>query len=234
LELLAVRPRSAVELAADLGVHQRTARRMLRRLADEGYIAADPYEHRRFTPTMRVVALAGQVIERSKLTMAAAPHVAKLHDQLHEDCHLCVPSHLSALCLVHRASAVNGDGLRPHLRELVPCHCTAAGKAILAWRKPWRDAVLKYPLDRFTDRTLTDRGRLREDLERTVARGYSIENREFQDGTRAVGAPVFSRGEVVAALAVVAPTARLAADRCAEIGQAVMRVTVNLARDVEA
>jgi DNA-binding IclR family transcriptional regulator len=35
---------------------------------------------RRYRPTMRVVALAGQVVERAELTGIAAPHVRALRD----------------------------------------------------------------------------------------------------------------------------------------------------------
>ena len=46
-----------------------------------------------------------------------------------------------------RSAATAAARCRPHLRELVPCHCTAAGKALLAWRESWREAVLAQPLD---------------------------------------------------------------------------------------
>jgi predicted ArsR family transcriptional regulator len=39
MEVLAVRPHSAPELAASLGVHVRTARRILKRLESEGYLS---------------------------------------------------------------------------------------------------------------------------------------------------------------------------------------------------
>lgn len=97
---------------------------------------------------MRVVALAGQVVERAELTGIAAPHVQALRDQVGATCHLCVPCHRSALCLVHSAGEA-GASCRPQLRELVPCHCTAAGKALLGWREQWREEVLAQPLDRF-------------------------------------------------------------------------------------
>jgi IclR family acetate operon transcriptional repressor len=115
-----------------------------------------------------------------------------------------------------------GSGARPHLRELVPCHCTAAGKALLAWRESWREAVLEQPLRSFTDRTTTGPESLRRELGRTVARGYAIEDREYEPDTRGLGAPVFAAtGEAVAALAVVAPTDRLPADRYGQIGEVV-------------
>ena len=232
MELLALAPRSAPELADGLGVHVRTARRVLRRLESEGYVVLCDGRRRRYRPTMRIVALAGQVVERAELTQTAVPYVVELREELGRDCHLCVPSYLSALCLVH-ATGATGAGCRPHLRELVPCHCTAAGKALLAWRESWRDAVLSQTLESFTDRTTTGPESLRRELARTVARGYAVEDREHEPDTRGLAAPVFSgTGEAVAAIAVVAPTADLPAERYSEIGAAVVRAAAGLSREL--
>jgi DNA-binding IclR family transcriptional regulator len=232
MELLAVAPRSAPELADGLGVHVRTARRVLKRLESEGYVVLSDGRRRRYRPTMRIVALAGQVVERAELTQTAVPHVAALRERLGRGCHLCVPSYLSALCLVHDAGDV-GSGCRPHLRELVPCHCTAAGKALLAWRESWRDAVLTEPLESFTDRTTTGPESLRRELGRTVARGYAVEDREYEPDTRGLAAPVFDDGgEAVAALAVVAPKSHLPADRYGEFGAAVTGAAAALSAEL--
>src|SRR5215212_10606402 len=91
MELLAVAPRSAPELADGLGVHVRTARRVLKRLESEGYVVLSDDRRRRYRPTMRVVALAGQVVERAELTQTARPHVTALREQVGGSCHLCVP-----------------------------------------------------------------------------------------------------------------------------------------------
>jgi IclR family transcriptional regulator, KDG regulon repressor len=232
MELLAVRPRSAPELADALGVHVRTARRVLKRLEGEGYVALTDDRRRRYRPTMRVVALAGQVVERAELPVAATPHVTGLRKQVGEACHLCVPSHLFALCLVHDTPGT-GCECRPHLRELVPCHCTAAGKALLAWREGWRDAVLDQPLASFTERTNVGPESLRRELARTVARGYSVEDREYDTVTRGIAAPVFAEtGEAVAALAVVAPVEKLQADRYSEVGAVVMSAAEALSAEL--
>src|SRR5687768_11710729 len=115
LELLAMRPRSAPELADALGVHVRTARRVLKRLESEDYVVLRDDRRRRYRPTMRVVALAGQVVERAELPVTARPHVVALRQHLGGSCHLCVPSHMFALCLVHDEGE-GGGACRPHLR----------------------------------------------------------------------------------------------------------------------
>jgi IclR family transcriptional regulator, KDG regulon repressor len=232
MELLAVRPRSAPELADALGVHVRTARRVLKRLESEDYVVLTDDRRRRYRPTMRVVALAGQVLQRAELPAAAMAHVTALRERVGMSAHLCVPSHMFALCLVHDEGEAGG-ACRPHLRELVPCHCTASGKALLAWREGWREAVLEQPLATYTERTNSGPESLRRELARTVARGYSIEDREYEGATRGLAAPVFTEaGEAAAALAVVAPVEDLQADRYSEVGAAVMDAAGSLSAEM--
>jgi DNA-binding IclR family transcriptional regulator len=205
LEALALQPQSAPQLAETLQIHPRTARRMLNRLADEGYVVRSDDARRRYSLTMRIVALAGQVVDGARLTRVAVPHVQRLHLDIGTPAHLMVPSHRSALCLVHCDGESAG---RPHLREVVPCHCTATGKALLGWRERWCESVLRGPLERHTDRTMTDPAMLREEIARSRLRGYAIEDEEFQVGVRAVAAPVFATGgEAVASLGAAVPAA---------------------------
>lgn len=202
LELLAFQPLSAPQVAASLQIHPRTARRLLVRLHAEGYLTRGDDARRLYMPSMRVVALAGQIVARSPLTVRALPAVARLHQETGADAHLAVPSYLSALCVVH---ADHVCGARAHARELVPAHCTASGKALMGWRQGWRDSVLDHPLERYTERTLVDRPALAREADATRARGYATEVEEFEAGVRAVAAPVFVGGEAVASLGLSGP-----------------------------
>lgn len=201
LEVLAFEPMSAPRLADTLGIHTRTARRLLTRLHEEGYVWRSDDAHRRYAPTMRIVALAGQVVEHAELTRAAVAVVDQLHERSGAAAHLMVPSYRDAICLVHRA---NGTGpAAPVLGELVPSHCTAGGKALLAERERWRESVLAAPLQAFTARTITDPARLRRDAAAARERGYAIEDGEYREGLRGVAAPVFvPGGEAIAAIAL--------------------------------
>jgi DNA-binding IclR family transcriptional regulator len=202
LELLAFQPLSAPQVAASLQIHPRTARRLLVRLHAEGYLTRGDDARRLYTPSMRVVALAGQIAARSPLTVRALPAVARLHQETGADAHLAVPSYLSALCVVHAGGAC---AARARVRELVPAHCTATGKALMGWRQGWRDSVLDHPLERHTDRTLVDRRALTGEADATRARGYASELEEFQPGVHGVAAPVFVGGEAVASLGLSGP-----------------------------
>jgi DNA-binding IclR family transcriptional regulator len=216
LELLAFAPLSAPQLAAALHSHPRTVRRLLRRLEEEEYVSCTDDTRRRYEPTMRLVALAAQIVQNSMLARRARPYVALLQGQTGAASHLAAPSYQSVLCLVHHGP--HATELRPQLRELVPAHCTAGGKALLAERERWRESVLGAPLGRYTERTITEPRALRRALSEIHDRGYAIEDGEYQDGVRAVSAPVYVGGSAVAALtcsgkalSLEAPTRRVIA-----------------------
>jgi IclR family acetate operon transcriptional repressor len=227
LEVLAFQPQSAPQVAAALQVHPRTARRLLNRLMEEGYLTRSDDARRLYSPTLRIVALAGQIVERSELSRVAAPFVARLHERTGAPAHLMVPSYRSALCLVHSA---NGCGEpRPQLRELVPVHCTAGGKALLGERAPWRESVLGAPLERHTDATITDPDALRAELDAGSLRGYATERGEYQAGVWAVAAPVFSpAGEAVAALSAAAPESAALEELADEVVGIAHELTIRL------
>jgi DNA-binding IclR family transcriptional regulator len=215
LEVLAFQPLSAPQLAAALQVHPRTARRLLNRLRDEGWLTRSEDTRRLYSPTMRIVALAGQIVQRARIAEQAVPVVAALHGDTGAVAHLAIPSYRSVLCVVHG----NGAGpAEPGLHELAPAHCTATGKALLGHRQAWRDSILAGPLEARTERTITDADVLLGETEAARARGYATEDGECQPGVRGVAAPVFApSGEAIAALGV-------SGDRDLDIDAAAARV----------
>lgn len=78
LELLAAEPMSAPRLARELNVGARTARRLLQRLALEGYVTRGDWHHRRYAATPRLAALGRAALDASPLVPAASPALAAL------------------------------------------------------------------------------------------------------------------------------------------------------------
>jgi DNA-binding IclR family transcriptional regulator len=99
--------------------------------------------------------------------------------------------------------------------ETLPLHCTAAGKALLAFQ-PEEDlrGILPDPLSKFTDRTPADRQALQQQLKSVASSGYAIDMGEHMEDVRGVAAPIrdYARN-VVGALAIVGPAYRFQAER---------------------
>jgi len=200
LELLAFSSLSVPQLAEALHAHPRTVRRVLAQLLEDEYVTVTDDGRRIYAPTMRLVALAGQIVDGSPLARRGRPYVSLAHQRTGATAHLLVPSYGSVLCLVHCGAA--DEEVRPRVRELVPAHCAAGGKVLLAWRDRWRESVLARPLERVTSRTVTDVRALRDELHRVRREGYAIDDGELQPKMRAVAAAVRAGGDVVAALSL--------------------------------
>lgn len=207
LEVLSFQPASAPQIAEALKVHPRTARRLLNRLAADGWLQRIEGARPMYVPTMRIVALAAQLADRAPVVRLGAAVAADLHATSGRVVHLAVPSYRSALRLLR----VNGDAdSRPQLRDLAPAHAIAGGKLLLAYRDPWRESVLEHPLEVVTHATVIDPDAVRAEAAMTRARGFAVEDGEFRHGVRAVAAPVRDGfGDVVAALAVSGAHAEL-------------------------
>jgi len=101
---------------------------------------------------------------------------------------------------------------------LAPLHCTALGKAYLAFGQcaPPKD------LTRHTERTIVDPDRLDAEIVETRRRGFAKDDEEFSPGVRCVAAPIFDdAGTMVAAIGLSGPTARIDASRLEDFGKLV-------------
>jgi len=96
--------------------------------------------------------------------------------------------------------------------QTAPAYCTAMGKVLLSYQPEENiTKILKKKREKLTKNTITQAGKLREELLRTRERGYAINNAEHEDNVRGVAVPIRdSQGRVISSLAVGGPTARVA------------------------
>jgi DNA-binding IclR family transcriptional regulator len=232
LEALATGPTSAARLAAQLDAHPRTVRRLLQRLAEEGYAEPVPDDRGSYVATIKVVELAGRVLERTDLVRLAFPYVARLRNATGEAAHFSVPGADGVLHLIQETghSVVM---VKPRLGEQVPYHATASGKVLLAWLPRLRDTVLGGPLPRFTEMTITEPARLRHELAEVRERGYAVDELENSVDLRCVAAPVFDHsGTAVGCVGISAPALRMSAEQAREVAVHVVDTAQELSRTI--
>src|SRR5436190_230784 len=146
----------------------------------------------------------------------ALPFLERLRDATGETSHLGVPRGAR----VEHVAQVDSTYLlatRDWTQLEVPEHCSSLGKVLYAFgRLPMPDGPL---LERPTDHSVGDLIALDRDLAEVRHRGYAVTIDELEVGLTAVAAPVRGLdGEVVAAIGVSGPTARLA-DRVDQVGR---------------
>jgi DNA-binding IclR family transcriptional regulator len=105
--------------------------------------------------------------------------------------------------------------ITPPIGQTLPLHCTAIGKAHLAFDPEEQlQTILPEHLERFTSRTIIERATLLEQLHCIARDGYSIDAGEYFEDVASVAVPIrdYTRS-VVGSLAVAGPCYRIPADR---------------------
>lgn len=216
------------ELARRLNLHKATVHRILATLESGGFVQQNPATEE-YRLGFRLVELGLLAMEQISLRREALPLMRELLQEHGEtvDLAVCDDGEMVYLEVLESPQPVK---IAVKAGRRLPIHCTASGKAYLAYtREDETDALLARQMKACTPHTICDRESLEEDLRLTRERGYSTSQEEFELGINAVAAPVTdSGGQVVAVLAIAGPAYRLPPDRIAELGKAVQRTAQNL------
>jgi DNA-binding IclR family transcriptional regulator len=117
-------------------------------------------------------------------------------------------------------------GIGAHL----PVHSTASGKVLLATTESGPELLRSLRLEAFTPHTITDRARLRVEVERVRRDGYAVDRQESYLGLVCLAVPVFAHPDAaVAALGISGPAARLEARRFPQLVAALRRSASRIA-----
>jgi DNA-binding IclR family transcriptional regulator len=211
-----------------------TVMRLLRTLAEAGYVTQDE-STRRYRLTGRILWLAHRAPIRLDLRSVARPHLTALRDELGETVHLGVRDGLRVVYL-DKLEAANSIQLVSAIGQTMPLHSTSLGKALLAALpdEEREDSYLRMDFQPRTDRTILDLATFREEIRRTQVRGYSTDDRENEPFGACVGAAIIGAdGRPVGALSISGPYFRIH-DRLPFFGERARAVAGAIARELGA
>ncbi len=233
------RPMSAQEVARECAMSRPTAYRLLTTLMSRGFVRSDGnYNYQLGT---RLISLGRIVLDGIDLPELARPHLHELCRVSNETANLSILDGTELLYIGKEESPQSSQapvfvGLRSNVGTRLAPHSSAMGKAILAHLSAGDlQALLSRitPLRPYTRNTITSLETLTHELERIRQHGYAIDDREVDDGTRCVAAPVFdSTGRVIAAMSIAGPAYRLTLDHLHQLSKEVIRVTQALSHQL--
>ena len=189
--------RGVSEIAQAVGLHKATTHRIVTTMLNYGFLErAD--DEQRYRPGLKLASFGFQVIDRMNVRQEALPYMNQLVEQWNESCDLSIFDQESAFYVevLHGSHALT---ISAAIGQRLPAHCTASGKIFLAHRDPKElDNFLSKPMRAYTPKTITSPDKLRAELQTIRQQGYSFDDEEFEDGIRAIAAPIKNhRGEVI-------------------------------------
>lgn len=208
LEFVARSPRTQTEVGEHLGVHRSTALRILESLTEGGLARRLP--DGRYAVGHRLAGLAHLALEQFGLKDVAAEHLRGLGERCGHTVHLAALEG-DRIVYVDKVDPVDGVRLYSQIGRPVTLHTAGVAKAILAHLPRERAAELLTGCDfaRHTGTTITGAAAYREALDEALARGFAVDDGEYEDYVNCVAVPVRdSGGTVVAAVSVTALKAK--------------------------
>lgn len=221
------------DICHELSLPKSSVHNILETLVHERVLAKNR-ESNKYTLGVRLVELGNHAQLGLDICRIAHPFLVGLNELTDETVHLTVLDDDEVLyvdCVESkmRIRTYSVIGVR------APLYCTAVGKAMLAFlpATPRERIIREKRLGRITANTITEKAALKRDLQKTVQRGYSIDNMEHEEYLRCIGAPIRNwKGEVFASISVSGPSQRLTLKRIGEIAPSLMSATDEISRNL--
>jgi IclR family pca regulon transcriptional regulator len=223
---------SLVEISRLVDAVPSTTLRIVNTLEDLGFLEAVPGQgtYRAGVASLR---LGHAMIAGSPIRALARPSLVRLRDAAHEAVSLGVLQDESVY-FVDYCGTDDPLALPMPVGARVPAHCSAAGKAMLAFSHPRAVSSALDPanLKRIGPRTRTSRGEIVTELSKIRLDGYAIADEEVAGGMRSIAAPVLDlERRPVAAIAVAVGSGRYEVD---ELRRVIAPLLIGAAAEVSA
>ena len=200
-------------LAKQVDLPKSTVNRILISLSWHNLVQKDPRSHF-YTLGWSLIHLGEAAEKQYDLSKAAAPHLDALVKATGETAILSVRADSHSICVAQSESPQPIHAVI-ELGQPAPLHATAAGKLYLALLsdEEIREFAEKNGLPSVTPQTITNVGRLLQEIKRIRESGYAVENEEHSSGAVGIAAAVSDAAKSVrAALSIVGPSMRVRVD----------------------
>jgi DNA-binding IclR family transcriptional regulator len=175
---------SLADLARALDIPKSSLHGILRTLAQRRWVDVDE-TGLRFGLGLRALLVGASFIESDDVIAQVGPVLDWLStESAGEAVHL---GRLDGPDVIYLAKRESRHALRMYsaIGRRLPAHATALGKSLLAQRTDEEVAdIVRWPLARLTNSTITDRRKLFDELATIRETGYAVDNEENADGIR--------------------------------------------------
>jgi DNA-binding IclR family transcriptional regulator len=224
---------TAGQISVRSGIPRSSVHRILRQLVSARWLKR---HEDGYALGLRMFEIGSLVAHRSRITGAARPFIHELADRTGQVVHLAVLDQQDVVYLDKVASGgadrAFADTLPSRVGGRLPAHCTAAGKALLAYSPPATvSEYLAAGLRRRTDASLATPAALEAAIVSVRNSGYAAEQDEAVPGVACVAAPIRNFDEVVAAVSVCGPRDQM---RVRDLRPLLMRTAAEISRSLTA
>jgi DNA-binding IclR family transcriptional regulator len=222
------------ELSAQVGYPPPTVHRIISTLIERGYLRQDAVS-RRLSLSVQFLELGAQVQQQFNVTAIARPHLERLMTECREAVNLAVQDGDYVAYLDHVRSDYSMLQLFTRPGARAPLYCTGVGKMFLSH---WMESEVEVYLDRVslsprTPRTIVDRRKFMEELDRIRTEGFSVDDEEMEKGVRCVASLILDHsGRPAGAVSISGAAMRLTPAKIKPFSKSVMACSLAISKEL--
>ncbi|MEC7761194.1 MAG: IclR family transcriptional regulator [Pseudomonadota bacterium] len=195
-----------------------TVHRHLTELTENGFLEQNPVT-RAYRLGPSILRLSGVREATHPVRSVLRPVVSEIANAVGELTHVSLIHGDVLSPALHADPMTHGTQVAFDESEMLPLHATSSGLAVLAFApEGMARRILKGPLDRYADGTITTASTLQAMLDEVRERGTASQDRAFDNEVCSQAAPIFGPdGEVTGAVAIAFPTVRDSDEKRADV-----------------
>jgi IclR family KDG regulon transcriptional repressor len=205
------------------GIPKTSIHRMIGSLEEMGFLHKD--EEGKYSLGLLFLQFGQLVAERLEIRQVARPIMQALRDEVEEAVNLIVKDRDESL-YIEKLESTHPVRLYTKIGRRAPLYAGACSRIILSFlpeqeREHYLDEIELVPIGLGT---ITDKQKLRQVLEESRIKGYSISYSELENHTASLAAPIFDHtGQVIGGLSIAGPDVRFHEDRLPALTESVKR-----------
>ena len=198
------------EISKKLRLYPSTIHRILDTLKYWGYVEQDP-NTQKYQLGLKLLELGMAKFHQMDLVREATPYLKELVKECNETVHLGVLEEGEVMYLAKEESSQT-IRMISYVGKRAPVYCTSLGKVLLAYlSEEGRKKILdEKELTRFTENTITDKSKLKKELDKVRKQGFALDSEENEKDICCIAAPIRNyQGKVIAAISISGPVYRI-------------------------
>jgi IclR family KDG regulon transcriptional repressor len=219
------------QLSGLTNLNQSAIRRICSRLVTRGYLQKE-LGSKTYSLGIKFIQFNNVISSRENIKEESLPSLKKLSDIISESIILAVLDNTEPRDILNivpeRSIRVSHE-----LNAEYPMHCTSIGKLFLAnMPENKMESIIKLNgLAHYTRHTISNLDQLKKELESIRHSGIAFDNEEFRQYIRSAAAPIrYGNGDILAAVAFIAPSFRVSAQKMKLLAPLVKNTARELSR----
>lgn len=204
-------PLTIASISRQMGFNKTMVSRILHTLTQNGWVTRSEEAFAKYQLTLKPFRLFSRVLHRMTVYEVAFPILKALSDTINETTQLYIRRDMTCF-LIQNFTCRREVRVASELGVEYPLHRTAPGKVLLAYQaqdfqEQFYAAEIVENSANKTDRSITDRAVLRDEISHIRIQGYGLDEEEYAHGIVCCAVPIFDHtGAIQAAVCAASST----------------------------